>query len=90
MLGAVNRDPRRWADPNELRLDRENPSPLSFGHGIHHCLGASLARLEMRIGLSAFVEAFGDYTVDDDQVEWKTSLALRGPTRLPLTPRPFA
>lgn len=81
-IGAANRDVRRWPDADQLRLDREDPRPISFGHGIHHCLGASLARLEMRIAVPAFVQAFGDYTVDPDEVEWKRSHTLRGPTRL--------
>lgn len=84
LLGAANRDPRRFADPDELRLDRDQPAPLSFGRGIHHCLGAALARSEMRIGLRTFVESFGDYTIDDDEIEWKRSLALRGPAVLPV------
>lgn len=88
MLGAVNRDPRRFDDPNTLRLDRENPAPLSFGRGIHHCIGAALARMEMKISLRAFVEAFGDYTIDPDQIEWKQSIALRGPSRLPVNRPP--
>jgi cytochrome P450 len=79
LWGAANRDPRRWPDANQLRLDRENPHPISFGHGIHHCLGAALARTEMRVGLSAFVDAFGAYTIDPTKVEWKKSGALRGP-----------
>ena len=49
MLGAVNRDPDRFEDPNVLRLDRPQPTGLTFGHGIHHCIGAALARMEMRI-----------------------------------------
>lgn len=84
MLGAVNRDPRRFGDPEALRLDRDDPSPLSFGRGIHHCVGAALARMEMRVALHAFLENFGDYTIDMDQVEWKQSIALRGPTKLPV------
>ena len=51
-LSAANRDPRRFDQPNELLLDRKDPSPISFGHGPHHCLGAALARMELRIGLS--------------------------------------
>lgn len=81
-LSAANRDPRRFDRPNELMLDREDPSPISFGHGSHHCLGAALARMELRIGLSKFVEAFGDYTVDEDSIEWKSSPTLRGMSRL--------
>ncbi len=84
LWGAANRDPRRWPDAHELHLDRENPRPISFGHGIHHCLGAALARLEMRIGLTAFVDAFGDYTIDPRTIEWKQSGSLRGPVTLPV------
>ncbi|MEO1063308.1 MAG: cytochrome P450 [Actinomycetota bacterium] len=89
MLGAANRDRRRWPDADVLRLDRPDPKPISFGHGIHHCLGAALARLEMRVGLPAFLDAFGDYDVADDDVEWKRSHTLRGPTKL-VVQRPAA
>ncbi len=81
-LSAANRDPRKYDRPNELMLDREDPDPLSFGHGIHHCLGAALARLELRTGLEKFIEAFGDYEVDEDSIEWSGSATLRGPRRL--------
>ncbi len=82
MLGAVNRDPRRFTNPNQLLLDRDNPNGLSFGHGIHHCVGAALARLELHIGLKAILDAFGDYTIDETRITWKASLAFRGPTHL--------
>jgi len=88
MLGAVNRDPRRFDQPDHLRVDRKDPAPLSFGHGIHHCIGASLARLELRIALPAILEAFGDLTVDAEAVRWKQSLAFRTPTSLPLRRSP--
>jgi len=55
---------------------------LSFGHGVHHCVGAALVRNERRIALPALVSALGDYVVLDDQLEWKTSIAFRGPSRL--------
>ncbi len=84
MLGAANRDPRRFDRPDELRLDRTDPAPISFGHGMHHCIGAALARLELRIALPAILERFGDYTIDPETVTWKTSLAFRSPTRLPV------
>ena len=84
MLGAANRDPRRFDGPDQLRLDRENPAPLSFGLGIHHCVGAALARMELRVTLPAIVDAFGDYAIDLNDVAWKTSLAFRSPTRLPV------
>lgn len=84
-LGAANRDPRKFDRPNELLLDREKPESLAFGHGIHFCIGAALARLEMRVGLGAVLESFGDYTIDPDAVRWKESMTLRGPTYLPVS-----
>lgn len=88
MIGAANRDRRRWPDADELRLDRLDPKPLSFGFGAHHCLGASLARLELRIALPPLLDRLGDYSVDDDRVVWKRSFGLRGPVHLPLMPAP--
>ena len=84
MLGAANRDPARFTEPNRLRVDRNDPAPISFGHGIHHCLGAALARLELTVALPAILETLGPYEVDEAHVEWKTSLAFRSPTHLRL------
>jgi cytochrome P450 len=81
-LNAANRDPRRWDQPYDLRLDRDDPRPISFGHGLHHCLGHALARMELRVALSAFVERFGDYTIEPQSVEWRRSVIVRGPERL--------
>jgi len=85
-VGSANRDPRVGNDLHELQLDRKDPQVLSLGHGVHHCLGAAIARLELRVGLRAYVEAMGDYTVDVDAIEWKQSVTLRGPIVLPVTP----
>lgn len=82
MIGAANRDLRRWPDANELRIDRPDPTPISFGNGIHHCLGAALTRLEMRVARPAFLNTFGDYSIDHHSVGWKQSTTLRGPTNL--------
>lgn len=84
MLGVANRDPRRFDDPDTLRLDRPDPAPLSFGHGIHYCLGATLARTELRLGLPRLLDALGDYTVNSAAVDWKQSITIRSPTRLPV------
>lgn len=84
MLGAANRDPRRYQAPDELRLDRSEPRPISFGHGPHYCLGAALARMELRVGLKLVVERFGDFTVELGEVEMKEHMVLRGPVRLPI------
>lgn len=85
-LGTANRDPRLGDDLQELKLDRPDPQVLSLGHGAHHCLGAAIARLELRVGLRAYLEAMGDYTVDTERIEWKQSITLRGPMALPVTP----
>ncbi|MEL6982884.1 MAG: cytochrome P450, partial [Actinomycetota bacterium] len=85
-LAAANRDPRRWDDPWELRLDRSDPRPLAFGFGTHHCLGHALARLELTIALRAIVERFGAFTIDTDRTVWRRSALLRGPAELYLTP----
>ena len=63
LLGAANRDPAVWEAPDQLRLDREVVRHLAFGEGIHHCLGAPLARLEAPIALRAFLNVVPDYEV---------------------------
>ena len=85
-LGAANRDPRRWDRPDELRLDRDDPSPLSFAHGAHYCVGAALARMELRVALQAMVERMGEYSIDEAGIEWNESLILRGPRLMTMRP----
>ena len=86
ILSFVNahRDPRRYDDPHALRLDRDQPRPLAFGHGIHHCIGAALARLETRVGLRVLLDRYPDYTVE--AIDWRRSLNLRSATRLVIRP----
>ena len=64
MLGAANRDPRRWENPNTLDFTREPKRHLAFGEGIHFCLGGPLARLEGRIALKTFLERVPEYQVE--------------------------
>jgi len=86
LISLANRDPRRYDDPNVLKLDRADIQPISFGHGVHYCLGANLARMETRKALAALLAHFGDYTIDRSKTEWKQSLTLRGPIHLELRP----
>jgi cytochrome P450 len=63
VLGAADRDPRVWDAPDELRLSREPHRNLAFGAGIHHCVGAPLARLEGRVALPLLLSRMGEYEV---------------------------
>jgi cytochrome P450 len=85
-LGSANRDQRFWgADADELRLDRENARQhVSFGAGHHHCLGASLARLEAAIAFERLVGRFPGLALAGD-VEWNGRMNLRGPAHLPVS-----
>jgi len=85
-LGSANRDQRFWgADADELRLDRDNARQhVSFGAGHHHCLGASLARLEATIAFERLVSRFPGLTLAGDVV-WNGRMNLRGPAHLPVS-----
>jgi cytochrome P450 len=80
-LGAGNRDPERFEQPDRLRLDRTDNAPLSFGGGIHYCLGAPLARLEAQIALPALVRRFPGLALAGE-CQRRDSLSLKGFTSL--------
>ncbi|MDG6105109.1 cytochrome P450 [Dactylosporangium aurantiacum] len=82
-LGAGNHDPARFPDPGALRLDRADNAPLSFGGGIHYCLGAPLARLEAQIALPALARRFPSLALTG-QAQRRDSLSLKGYTSLRL------
>jgi cytochrome P450 len=84
-LAAANRDPRVFEAPGELRLDRSPNPHLSFSGGMHHCLGASLARLEGQITFDALARRFPDLTLATDEVTHREHFILRGLTALPVT-----
>jgi cytochrome P450 len=88
-LGSANRDPDRWGDDaDDLDLARPGAQQhLAFGSGIHHCLGAALARLEGQEALGALARRFPDLTLADGEVHWNRRMFLRGLQRLPLTVR---
>jgi len=84
LLAAANRDPSIFADPQQFDIERENSRPLSFGGGIHYCLGAQLARIEASIGLGTLFERLPNLQLDNiDQPQWKQTITLRGVESLP-------
>ena len=84
LQGAANRDPARFADPDELDLRREDNVPLSFGWGIHHCIGAALARMEGEIAFNGLLARFPTMELLTDAPHWRPSFTLRGLLDLPL------
>ena len=86
LLGAANRDPAHYSDPETLDVGRQNVRPMSFGGGIHHCLGAQLARLEAELAFTALVERLPDLELPEkDTPDWRGTFTLRGLHKLPAT-----
>ena len=85
LLGAANRDPAAYeGDPELLDVGRAGVRAISFGGGIHHCLGAQLARIEGEIALSRLLMRLpGLRLADVEVVDWKPTITLRGPRSLP-------
>jgi cytochrome P450 len=84
LLGAANRDPAAYPDPDRLDIARPNIRPLSFGGGIHFCLGAQLARIEGEIAIATLLRRLPNLRVDDpEHADWRQTFVLRGLNRLP-------
>jgi len=85
-LAAANRDPSRFARPELVDYDRDNPGHLAFGHGIHVCLGAPLARAEGTIALTRLLAHYPHMTLATDPatLAWRTSSLIRGLDALPV------
>ena len=83
MIGAANRDPRQFPRPNRFTIGREPNAHIAFGHGIHFCIGAALARVEARVALTRFLERVPRFTVAG-KWEPQPGFHVHGPTRLPI------
>ncbi|MGO9558325.1 MAG: cytochrome P450 [Acidimicrobiales bacterium] len=84
VLGAANRDPEHFTNPEELDLRREEGPPMSFASGIHFCLGASLARAEGQVVFDRLLDRFSSIELADELPEWKNRITLRGLAALPV------
>jgi cytochrome P450 len=85
LQGAANRDPARFAHADVLDIGRTDNQPVSFGWGIHHCIGAGLARMEGDIALTSLLQRFSHIDLQTDEPEWRPSFTLRGLLSLPLS-----
>ncbi|MCY0950632.1 cytochrome P450 family protein [Streptomyces sp. H27-S2] len=85
-LAAASRDPHHFPDPDRFDITRRTPGHAAFGHGLHHCLGAPLARAEAAIALRLLMEQRRTMTfaTDPAHLTWRTSTLLRGLTELPV------
>ena len=86
MTSSANRDPSRFDDPDRLDLGRDAAGHLAFGHGIHYCLGAPLARLEGEVAFRALLTRFPSLSlaVPESSLRWRPSSLIHGLESLPV------
>ncbi|MEA2591507.1 MAG: hypothetical protein QOD62_1338 [Actinomycetota bacterium] len=84
LVGAANRDPARFPDPDRLDVRRPDVKMLSFGGGIHFCLGAMLARTEAQIAIGTLLSRVPHLELATDHLEWRPHITLRGLSSLPV------
>ncbi|MER6347322.1 cytochrome P450 family protein [Streptomyces sp. NPDC001595] len=85
-MADANRDPARFPSPDRFDISRDARGHVAFGHGIHYCLGAPLARLEARIAVRTLLERCADLTLDihPAAITWRPGMMIRGPRSLPV------
>ena len=84
LVGAANRDDRRWPEAGRFDIHRDVGQPLTFGYGVHYCLGAALARLEGRVALDEILSRFPEWEVDLDGARLSPTSTVRGWETLPV------
>jgi cytochrome P450 len=84
VMGAANRDPDRFPDPDRLDIERADNRHLAFGWAAHFCFGAPLARIEGQIAFSALLRRLPSLRLATDEITWRPNLGLRGLTTLPV------
>ncbi|RKG60024.1 cytochrome P450 [Corallococcus sp. AB011P] len=88
LLGSAAHDEAHFPDGDRFNLSRPGPQNLPFGHGVHFCLGAQLARMEGRLALEALLDAFRHLQAGPEPMTWHRTLVVRGPATLPLVLHP--
>ncbi|NRD43965.1 cytochrome P450 [Corallococcus exiguus] len=88
LLGSAAHDEVHFPDADRFNLSRPGPQNLPFGHGVHFCLGAQLARMEGRLALEALLDAFRHLQAAPEPMTWHRTLVVRGPATLPLILHP--
>jgi cytochrome P450 len=85
-MADANRDPDRFEDADRFDITRDARGHVAFGHGIHYCLGAPLARIEARIAIRSLLERCPGLALDAHPaaLTWRTGMLIRGPERLPV------
>jgi cytochrome P450 len=84
MIGAANRDPAQFDRPDAIDVGRTPNRHVSLGHGVHYCLGAALARLELRVAVKSFLARFPRYRLVSDKITFMDRTASRRPTGVPV------
>ena len=84
LLGSANHDPAQFANPDQLDITRQDNPHITFSHGIHHCLGAPLARIEAQLAINSLLERLPRLRLATDAVEWREMVTLRGLRELPV------
>ena len=84
LIGSANRDERRYDDPDRFDIHRDLGQHLTFGYGLHFCLGAALARLEGRVALDEVLNRFPEWEVDHDHIELASTSTVRGWNAMPV------
>ena len=85
VMGAANRDPERFPDPDRLDITRQDNRHLAFGYAAHFCFGAPLARIEGQIALEAVLRRMPDLALEPAPLVWRANHGLRGLKTLPVT-----
>ena len=84
LLAAANRDPEAFPEPDRFDITRQGRGHVTFGHGIHFCVGAPLSRLEGRLAFGEMLRRLPPFSREPGPLQWSSSLGLRGLKALPI------